>query len=88
MALFTETLEQHFREILSEFGDFHVKLCGDTNLNLLKQSYNTRALFLNIIYCKCSAPQLFRPTRVAKMSATLIGHILVNGSHLVKKNRV
>ena len=63
-------------------------MCRDMNLNLLKQKYIFKDSYLNIIYCNDFIRQILRTTRVAKKSATLIDHILVNDSHLVNKSGI
>ena len=86
--LFTEDFEELLHTITNEYRDFHIIICGDMNINLLRQNCNFKDSYLNIIYCNGFIPQILRPTRVAKKSATLIDHILVNDSHLVNKSGI
>lgn len=71
-------------QILESIGAMHTKLAcyvmGDFNVNLLSNEKHTKQL-ANLFYCNLFFPTITKPTRVTKLSATLIDHVWTNDMH-------
>ena len=79
---FTE-LENLFLNIRSNFCDHILVICGDVNIDLLKNNCNSVEYYLNLIYSVGLIPKILRPTRVTPHSASILDHILVRNANSV-----
>ena len=60
-------------------GNRHCYICGDFNINLLKQDVSKDTdIFINNIFSYGYYPLINRPTRITQSCATLIDNIFTN----------
>ena len=75
---FTSELERILLKIQTDFQNFEVIICGDTNLNLFRENCTRINDYLNILDSFGLVPQILRATRVTSKSFSLIDHIITN----------
>lgn len=75
--VFIEKLEKILETILVKFKKYKLILCGDFNLNLLEKN-NQTTIFLDLLRAYDISQTIFEPTRVTKLTSTLLDNIFVN----------
>ena len=75
---FNNQLETVLSKVTLENKLFY--LCGDFNINILKDEENHINNFIDMIYSYSIYPLILRPTRVTERSETLIDNILTNNA--------
>ena len=75
ITMFNEKLN----DILSQVSHMSCYIIGDYNIDLLKHgSHSQTEQFLDIMYSNSLIPMMYKPTREASTTATLIDNIFIN----------
>ena len=84
LKLFCEAFDSILLKIATDYSNMRCVMMGDFNLNMLRVNSGTITHeFLSTMYSYGYMPQILRPTRVVRGSATLIDQVWVNDETLL-----